>query len=126
MQNRVDRASLYKQVIEFSAIIHPLPSFTFSQSRVKSVYRHTECWVRSTPPTKCSSGGFHDQAEAEWLVIRGLLRGHNDTPFGRPTPGQPIGRPGVGRPLGVFCMFLLLLISNVIYYYGLPDHGTRL
>jgi hypothetical protein len=24
----------------------------------------------------------HDQADAEWIVIRGQLRGHNDTPFG--------------------------------------------
>ena len=38
------------------------------------------------------------------LVIRRSLWGHNDTPFGRPTPGRPVGRPGVGRPLGVFCM----------------------
>jgi hypothetical protein len=26
----------------------------------------------------------HDQANAEWIVIRRLLRGHNDTPFGCP------------------------------------------
>jgi hypothetical protein len=25
----------------------------------------------------------HDQADAEWIVIRTQLRGHNDTPFGR-------------------------------------------
>jgi hypothetical protein len=30
-------------------------------------------------------GEFHDQGEAKWIVIRGQLRGHNDTPFGRPT-----------------------------------------
>jgi hypothetical protein len=47
-------------------------------------------------------GEFHDRGDPEWIVIRGQLRGHNDTPFGRPTPGQPIGRPGVSRPLGVF------------------------
>jgi hypothetical protein len=35
------------------------------------------------------------------MVIRGLLRGHNNTPCGRPSPGQPVGRPGVGRPQGV-------------------------
>jgi hypothetical protein len=47
-------------------------------------------------------GEFHDQGDAKWIVIRGQLRGHNDTPFGRPTPGRPIGRPGVGHPQGVF------------------------
>jgi hypothetical protein len=46
-------------------------------------------------------GEFHDQGDAEWVMIRGPLRGHNDTPFGRPTPGRPIGHPGVGLPQGV-------------------------
>jgi hypothetical protein len=27
-------------------------------------------------------GGFHDQGDAKWIVIRGQLRGHNDTLFG--------------------------------------------
>ena len=45
---------------------------------------------------------FHDQGDAKWIVIRGQLRGHNDTSFGRPTPGRPIGRPVVGRSQGVF------------------------
>jgi hypothetical protein len=43
-------------------------------------------------------GEFQGQADAKWIVIRGPLRGHNDTPCRRPTPGWPIGRPGVGRP----------------------------
>jgi hypothetical protein len=43
-------------------------------------------------------GESHDQADAEWIVIRTQLRGHNDTPFGRPAPGH------LGH-LGVFCMF---------------------
>jgi hypothetical protein len=47
-------------------------------------------------------GGGHDQADAEWMVIRGELRGNNDMPFRQPTPGRPIGRPGVGHPKGVF------------------------
>jgi hypothetical protein len=37
--------------------------------------------------------------------IRGPLRGHNDAPFGQPTPGQPIGRLGVGHAQGVFGVF---------------------
>jgi hypothetical protein len=49
-------------------------------------------------------GDSHDQADAEWIVIRTQLRGHNDTPFGWPAPGRPSGRPGSGRPSGVFCM----------------------
>jgi hypothetical protein len=38
-------------------------------------------------------GEFHDEGDAKWIVFRGQLRGHNGTPFGRPTPGRPIGRP---------------------------------
>jgi hypothetical protein len=43
-------------------------------------------------------GEFNEQEDAKWRVIRGQLRGLNNTPFGRPTPGRPIGRPGVGHP----------------------------
>ena len=63
-------------------------------------------------------GEFHDQGDAKWIVIRGPLRGHNDTPFGRPTPGRPIGRPGVGHPQGVFGVFsyykLVMLFLNMV------------
>jgi hypothetical protein len=38
---------------------------------------------KSNPTT----GGCHDEADAEWIVIRGPLRGHNNMPFGRLTPG---------------------------------------
>ena len=47
-------------------------------------------------------GKLHDQGDAKWIVIRGQLWGHNDTPFGRPNPDWPIGRPGVDCPQGVF------------------------
>jgi len=43
-----------------------------------------------------------NQGDAKWIVIRQPLRGHNDTPFGRPNPGRPIGCPEVGRSKGVF------------------------
>jgi hypothetical protein len=36
----------------------------------------------------CSEGEIHDQGDAKWIVIRGQLRGHNDTPCRRPTPGR--------------------------------------
>jgi hypothetical protein len=52
-------------------------------------------------------GEFHDQGDAEWIAIKGQLRGHNDTPFGRPIPSRPIGRPGADRPSGVFGFFLV-------------------
>jgi hypothetical protein len=53
-------------------------------------------------------GDFHDQADAKSIVIRGLLRGHNDMPCGWPIPGGwlPIRR--------IYC-FQLLLISNIIF-----------
>jgi hypothetical protein len=37
------------------------------------------------------------KTDAEWIVIRGQLTGHNDT-----TPGRSISRPGVGCPKGFF------------------------
>jgi hypothetical protein len=50
--------------------------------------------------------------------MKGLLRGHNDTPFGRPTTGRPHGRPGVGHPQGVFGVFsyylLVILFFNMV------------
>jgi hypothetical protein len=51
------------------------------------------------------TGKSHDQADAEWIVIRTQLRGINNMPFGQPAPGRPFGRPGSGRSSGVFCMF---------------------
>jgi hypothetical protein len=50
-------------------------------------------------------GEFHDQGDAKWMVIRGQLMGHNDTPFGQATHGRPIGRPAVGHPQGVIGSF---------------------
>jgi hypothetical protein len=64
------------------------------------------------------TGGCHDWADAEWIVIRGPLRGLSDTPFGWPTPGRPVGRPGVGHPQGVFDVFsyyqLVTLFLNMV------------
>jgi hypothetical protein len=45
---------------------------------------------------------FQYQGDAKRIVIRMQLRGHNDTPFGRPTPDRPIGPPVVGCPQGVY------------------------
>jgi hypothetical protein len=49
------------------------------------------------------------------------MRGHNDTPCGRPTPGRHVGCPGVGRPAGRIWWFQLrsyyhfvLLFSNIV------------
>jgi hypothetical protein len=53
-----------------------------------------------------------------WIVIRRPLRGHNDTPFGRPTPGRPKGHPRVGHPQGEFGVFsyyqLAMLFLNMV------------
>jgi hypothetical protein len=46
--------------------------------------------------------------DAEWRVIKMQLRGHNDTRFGRPTPGRHIGRPGL-RGLAALRAFLVVL-----------------
>jgi hypothetical protein len=53
-----------------------------------------------------TSGEFHDQGDAKWRLIKRQLRGHNDTPFGRPTPGWPIGRPGLAA-LRAYLVFLV-------------------
>jgi hypothetical protein len=37
------------------------------------------------------NGESHDQADADWIVTRTQLRGHNDTPFGQPAPGLGSG-----------------------------------
>jgi hypothetical protein len=48
--------------------------------------------------------------DAEWIVIRRQLRGHNGTSFGKPWPAyRP---PGGWLSLGRFWWFQLLLISN--------------
>jgi hypothetical protein len=41
------------------------------------------------------AGEFHDQGDAKWIVITGQLKGHKDTPLGRPT--APRGWPPSGR-----------------------------
>jgi hypothetical protein len=51
---------------------------------------------------RSKKGKFYDQADAKQIAIRGQLRGHNNTPFGRPTPGRPIGPQGVGHSQGTF------------------------
>jgi hypothetical protein len=33
-------------------------------------------------------GKFQDQGDAKRIVIREQLRGHNDTPFGQPSPAR--------------------------------------
>jgi hypothetical protein len=43
-------------------------------------------------------GELHDQEDAKWIVIRGQLRGHNDTLFRRPSLGRLVDRPGPGCP----------------------------
>jgi hypothetical protein len=63
-------------------------------------------------------GKSHDQADAEWIIIRWPLRGRNDTPCLRPTPGRPIGRHGMSHPWSVFDIFstyqlVILLLNNV-------------
>jgi hypothetical protein len=70
------------------------------------------------PRIENSKGGCHDLADAEWIVIRRPLRGHNDTPFGQPTPSRPIGRRGVGHAQSVFGIFsyylLVILFLNMV------------
>jgi hypothetical protein len=80
---------------------------------------HPEVTISSSIGTDfvMTGGEFHDQGDAKWIVIRGQLRGHNNTPFGWPTPSWPISHPRVGRRQGLFgsLSYLSLLISNILF-----------
>jgi hypothetical protein len=60
----------------------------------KPIVNFTNRWLVSETNDLSVCDEFHDQGDAKWIVIRGPLRGHKDTPFGWPTHGRPIGRPG--------------------------------
>jgi hypothetical protein len=49
---------------------------------------------------------FHDQGDATWIVFRGQLRGHYDTPYRLPGGWPPSGR---------IWWFRLLLFSNILF-----------
>jgi hypothetical protein len=94
-----------------------VPTVLHSSAHTKVLYRRPTSAAcshlflyKGTSPLKAlipqgASSGSRDQADAEWIVIRTQLWGHNDMPFGRPAPSQSSGRPESGRPSGVFCMF---------------------
>jgi hypothetical protein len=54
--------------------------------------KEEDVWVTETSEVVTSfvTGEFHDQADAIWRVFRKALRGHNDTPCGRPNPSQGV------------------------------------
>ena len=74
--------------------------------------------MKGDPNDLIIHGECHVQADAEWIVIRRALRGHNDTLFGQPAPSWPNGHPGVGHPQGVFGGFsyyqLVMLLLNMV------------
>jgi hypothetical protein len=74
-------------------------------------------------------GEFPDQADAEWIVIRGSLVGHKDTPCGRLTPASLSAAWGLATLRAYFFFFnllLLVLISNIIFKHCPPDRGIDL
>ena len=66
--------------------------------------KETICQLLSLADVVSYEGEFHDQGDAKWIVIRGKLRGNNDTPFGRPT-------------FGLIWWFFLLLFMLVIFFF---------
>jgi hypothetical protein len=98
------------------------------KKRKRSVVKRDRKKERKTE-MRNSEGDFHDQGDAEWIVIRRSLWGHNCMPFGRPTPGRPIGWLGVGLPQGIMGGFsyywLVMLISNIILKHCPPDLGIN-
>jgi hypothetical protein len=65
-------------------------------------------------------GEFHGQGDAKRIVIRWLLGGHNDMPFGWPAPGRPVGRLGAALPPGVFGDFIQLLLLVILFLNIVP------
>jgi hypothetical protein len=67
---------------------------------------------------RVEKGNFHDLGDTKWIVVRGQLRGHNNTPFRQPTPGHSIGRPGVGCPQGICGGFsyyqVVMILINIV------------
>jgi hypothetical protein len=71
------------EIISSSKIANPA-SYLLSQHLIYIhsfiLFLHNQYYFHS----KFVSGKFHDQGDAEWIVIRGQLRGHDDTPCRRP------------------------------------------
>jgi hypothetical protein len=63
-------------------------------------------------------GDFHDQADAEWIVFRGQLRGHIDTPCGRPTgwlqPPTGLSATQGLATLRAYFVFSVTLFFNIV------------
>jgi hypothetical protein len=51
--------------------------------------------IKTSKNKNLDNGESHDQADAEWMVIRTQLRGHNDTAFRRPAPAGPPAARGL-------------------------------
>jgi hypothetical protein len=63
--------------------------------------------------------------DAEWMVIRGPLLGHNDTPFVRPTPASFSAARDLPPSVCIW-WFKLLLISNILFENRPPDREIYL
>jgi hypothetical protein len=71
-----------------------------------NLHGHDLC-CHDRPPLLISTGEFHDQGDAKWIVIRGQLRGHNDTPLG----SQPTAGLSAARGLGAIRACLVFLVT---------------
>jgi hypothetical protein len=80
-------------------------------------------WLLGKSRDRVDEGEFHDQGDAKWIVIRQQLRGHNDTPCGRPAPSRPVSRPESGQPQGVSGMYIIRepLRGHNVSPVGRPD-----
>jgi hypothetical protein len=54
-----------------------------------------------------NAGGSHDEADAEWIVIRRPFRSHNDAPLGR----QPLAGLSAARGLATLKAYLVILVT---------------
>jgi hypothetical protein len=71
-----------------------------NKKRIENSLKRQRKWDQSQLP---SSNGRRLKTAS--YSKNSVKRGHNNTPFGRPTPGWPISHPGVGHPQGVYGVF---------------------
>jgi hypothetical protein len=99
--------SYYQSVIFFITIVPLIVEFT--NNCIPNVVS-TQMWFR--PECGFNWSGSHDQADAEWIVVRRLLMGHNNTPFKRPTLVGLSTAQGLATLRAHFA-FSVTIISNV-------------
>jgi hypothetical protein len=87
---------------------------TYTEGYRRTFHRSTAVFIskkesfRNVREIVSVSGNILDQGGAKWIVNRGLLRGHNDTPCRRPTPDRPAAARGLAA-LREYLLFSVII-----------------